>query len=247
MSTSTRTRRSDRRRSPRRRSTPSGSRDCRSQQKTSKAAISCPRCRNWTRSTRSTGITRSSRAGPRKTTLELDLGSVPEAAKTTLFLTGWVYPTDPAISVSIQQAPERAGFGIQPPSLEVPDGQGGWKTASPFIGFPGGKTKTIAVDLTGMLTPGDNRVRIVTSMELCWDQVFFTVDEPAAEVRETPLKLVSADLHFRGCSARVIHPQHGPERYDYSRVDPMIYSSMEGRFTRYGDVQELLTEQDDRW
>ncbi len=26
----------------------------------------------------------------------------------------------------------------------------------------------------------------------------------------------------------------------------MIYSSMEGRFTRYGDVQELLTEQDDR-
>lgn len=181
-----------------------------------------------------------------KTTLELDLGSVPEAAKTTLFLTGWVYPTDPAISVSIQQAPERAGFGIQPPSLEVPDGQGGWKTASPFIGFPGGKTKTIAVDLTGMLTPGDPRVRIVTSMELCWDQVFFTVDEQPAEVRETPLKLVSADLHFRGCSARVIHPQHGPERYDYARVDPMIYSSMEGRFTRYGDVQELLTEQDDR-
>lgn len=181
-----------------------------------------------------------------KTTLELDLGTVPETASTTLFLTGWVYPTDPAISVSIQQAPEHAGFGIQPPSLEVPDGQGGWKTASPFIGFPGGKTKTIAVDLTGMLTPGDARVRIVTSMELCWDHVFFTIDEPAAEVRETPLALVSADLHFRGCSARVIHPQHGPERYDYARVDQMIYSSMEGRFTRYGDVQELLTEQDDR-
>jgi hypothetical protein len=181
-----------------------------------------------------------------KTTLEIDLGAVPEAAKTTLFLTGWIYPTDPAISVSIQQDPVRAGFGIQPPSLEVPDGQGGWKTASPFIGFPGGKTKTIAVDLTGMLTPGDPRVRLVTSMELCWDQIFFTVDEPAAEVRETPLELVSADLHFRGCSARVIHPQHGPERYDYSRVDRMIYSSMEGRFTRYGDVQELLTAQDDR-
>ncbi len=181
-----------------------------------------------------------------KTSLELDLGQVPEKSIVTLFMTGWVYPTDPAISVSIQQDPASAGFGIQPPSLEVPDGQGGWKTASPYIGFPGGKTKTIAIDLTGQLTSNDARVRIVTSMELCWDQVFFTVDEAPAEVRETPLELVSADLHFRGCSARVTHPQFGPERYDYSQVAPMIYSSMGGKFTRYGDVKELLTSQDDR-
>lgn len=181
-----------------------------------------------------------------KTTLELDLGEITEQAQVTLFMTGWIYPTDPAISVSIPQDVVRAGLGIQPPSLEVPDGQGGWKTASPYIGFPGGKTKTIAIDLTGQLTPHDGRVRIVTSMELCWDQVFFTVDEAAVEVRETPLELVSADLHFRGCSARVIHPQHGPERYDYSLAAPMIYSSMGGKFTRYGDVKELLTAQDDR-
>ncbi len=181
-----------------------------------------------------------------KTSMELDLGEVSEKARVTLLMTGWVYPTDPAISVSIQQDPARAGFGIQPPSLEVPDGQGGWKSASPYIGFPGGKTKTIAIDLTGQLAPNDGRVRIVTSMELCWDQVFYTVDEASAEVIETPLELVSAELHFRGCSARVIHPQHGPERYDYSHVDPMIYSSMGGKFTRYGDVKELLTSQDDR-
>ena len=180
------------------------------------------------------------------TAMELDLGPIADQAKATLFLTGWVYPTDPAISVSIQQDPALAGFGIQPPSLEVPDGQGGWKTASPYIGFPGGKTKTIAIDLTGQLASNDGRVRIVTSMELCWDQVFFTVDEAPAEVRETPLELVSADLHFRGCSARVTHLQYGPERYDYSHVDPMIYSSMGGKFTRYGEVTELLTTQDDR-
>ncbi|RLS55413.1 MAG: CRTAC1 family protein [Planctomycetota bacterium] len=181
-----------------------------------------------------------------RTELHLDLGTIPPATPVMLYLTGWIYPTDPAISMSIQENPGRAGLGIQPPSLEVPDGQGGWKLASPFIGFPGGKTKTIAVDLTHLLTPGDSRVRIVTSMELCWDQIFFTMNEPAAEVRETPLELVSADLHYRGCSARILHPQFGPERYDYARVDPMLYSSMEGRFTRYGDVRELLTEPDDR-
>lgn len=181
-----------------------------------------------------------------KTTLELDLGTLPDNAAVKLFLTGWVYPTDPAISVSIQQAPELAGFGIQPPSLEVPDGQGGWKLASPYIGFPGGKTKTIVVDLTGLLAPGDGRLRLVTSMELSWDQIFFTVNEPAAEVQETPLELISADLHFRGCSERVTHPQQGPERYDYSQVGPMIFQKMRGHFTRYGDVRELLTSRDDR-
>ena len=181
-----------------------------------------------------------------RTAMELDLGTVPEKSPVTLYLTGWVYPTDPSISVSIQDDPVAAGFGIQPPSLEVPDGQGGWKVASPYIGFPGGKTKTIAIDLTGQLTPGDGRLRIVTSMELSWDQAFFTVNEAPAEVRETPLELVSADLHSRGCSARIVHPQHGPERYDYSRVEPMIYRSMSGKFTRYGDVQELLTSRDDR-
>jgi hypothetical protein len=89
-------------------------------------------------------------------------------------------------------------------------------------------------------------VRVVTSNEIYWDAAFFTADEEPAEVRETKLPLVAADLHYRGFSKRVKQPDFGPEWYDYEAVEPRpLWPPMLGRFTRYGDVTELLTETDD--
>ncbi|HLQ45329.1 MAG TPA: hypothetical protein VK137_11410, partial [Planctomycetaceae bacterium] len=92
-----------------------------------------------------------------------------------------------------------------------------------------------------------NRLRIVTSMELYWDEMFFTVDEPAAEYTITEQPMLSADLQYRGFSVRLPHPEFGPERYDASQVTQETqWPPMGGKFTRYGDVKELLTEADDR-
>ena len=115
------------------------------------------------------------------------------------------------------------------------------------MGFPGGKTKTIAVDLTGVLAEGDARLRIATTMEFYWDHIFFTADEPAAEIQTTELELVSADLHERGYSKVVPGSHNGPEQFLYDDVsrEPK-WPSMHGQFTRWGDVKELLTERDDR-
>ena len=98
---------------------------------------------------------------------ELDLGplaALPAENRppVTLLLTGWVYPAATSINVALSQ-----GGSIPPPappSLEVPDGNGGWRVAMPFMGFPGGKTKTIAIDLTPHLAAGDSRLRIRTTM-----------------------------------------------------------------------------------
>lgn len=92
-----------------------------------------------------------------------------------------------------------------------------------------------------------NLLRLVTSMELYWDEMFFTVDEPPLEHTLTELPLVSADLQYRGFSARLPHPEFGPERYDATQIttDPQ-WPPMGGKFTRYGDVTELLTDSDDR-
>lgn len=179
------------------------------------------------------------------TTLELDLGEFPADAELVLYLNGWIRPADANLHVRLQQ--DETLPGPQAPRIEIPDGQGGWRELLGYMGYPNGKTKTIAVPLPNEFVNGDHRIRILTSTELYWDQIFFTVNEPDVEVRETTLPLVSADLHYRGVSALIPHPHNGPELYDYSRVatEPRFYP-MEGKFTKFGDVHELLTAIDAR-
>ncbi|MBD3674162.1 MAG: CRTAC1 family protein [Planctomycetaceae bacterium] len=161
-----------------------------------------------------------------------------------LFLTGWVFPTDTSLNIAISQNPEMPR--PQPPMLQVPDQNGDWQTVSPYIGFPGGKTKTIVVDLTDQFLTDDYRVRIVTNMEIRWDHLFFTVDEEPGELEATELELLGANLHDRGFSKRITQPHNQPEFFDYQDVntDP-LWPPMGGNFTRYGDVSELIREGDD--
>lgn len=177
--------------------------------------------------------------------LELDLGHWNNPGKMTLFLTGWLYPTPTSVNIGISQ---NAEFGQpRPPALWVPDASGTWKEIRPFMGFPGGKTKTIAIDLSGVFKAADYRLRIATSQEFYWDEAFVTVDEAPAPTRLTKLDPVSADLHYRGFSARRPVPDFGPDIYDYADCSRIpAWKSMSGLFTRYGDVAELLAQEDDR-
>jgi FG-GAP-like repeat len=183
--------------------------------------------------------------------LELDLGDLLSLPKVeginhlTLFLTGWIYPTNTSINVNLSQRTDLAYPKL--PSLWIPDGSGGWKLAQGFMGFPGGKTKTMAVEIDpSVFPPGDFRVRVVTSAEIYWDDAFFTVNEPAAELSETPLELASAHLHYRGFSQELPRERSAPQLYDYSQVSKApIWAPMQGKFTRYGEVRELLVETDD--
>lgn len=176
--------------------------------------------------------------------LELDLGPISESGPLTLFLTGWMFPTETSISVAVSQNP--ANKQARPPALWVPDAQGEWKEIRPFMGFPGGKTKTIAVDLTGVFAGSDHRLRIATNMQFHWDHAFFAVGETPAEVRMQPVRLESAELHYRGFSNHYWEAGNGPDRYDYSTLLPgPNWPPMQGKFTRYGKVEELLTKTDD--
>jgi hypothetical protein len=177
--------------------------------------------------------------------LELDFGDLGDPRQITLFLTGWVYPTDTAINVALSQNPELPS--PRPPSLWAVDASGRWKEVRPFMGFPGGKTKTIAVDLSDVFTGGDYRVRIATNMEFYWDTVFFTVDESPAETRLTHLDLLGADLHDRGFSRYEHQPNNAPDRYIYEDVSTAPqWPPVAGRFTRYGEVTDLAAASDDR-
>ena len=177
--------------------------------------------------------------------LELALPQARGARRVMLYLTGWIFYGDTSLNVSLSQGarPERPS----PPVLEVPDGRGGWKTALPAMGYPAGKTKTMPIDLSDVLDRSDPRVRIRTNLEIYWDRIAYTVDEEPAATVQTAAPLAAARLFFRGFSRSVREGPDAPHVFLHDDVDRAPrWADMEGLYTRYGDVRELLTAVDDR-
>lgn len=175
-------------------------------------------------------------------TFTFDLGEAP-AAPVRLHLDGWVFPADASLNLAVAQRPD---LPYLPPRLEVETAKG-WEPLLPAMGFPAGKTKTMVVD-TPALPAGASRLRIVTSLWLGWDRVAWTVrpadDEPVIQARLDPRR---ADLRYRGFSEMLRRSPNGPHGYDYQKTtkeSPWI--PFPGRYTRYGDVRELLDVADDR-
>ena len=175
----------------------------------------------------------------------LDLGDAPNDAPVTLFLSGWIFPTDTSINVALFQNP-----GINPsfPSVSVKDETGQWKTVIDMIGLPAGKNKTITVDLTGKFLSDDRHVRIDTDMQIYWDAAFFTVGAQDVPIELTTLNPDSADLHYRGFSEMYRPNPHAPHLFDYQKVTTDAqWRDLAGYYTRYGDVNPLLQEVDDMY
>ena len=175
----------------------------------------------------------------------LDLGNVPKGTPVTLFLRGWIFPTDTSINVALFQNPS-----INPrfPSVAVKDEAGEWKTVIDMIGLPAGKNKTITVDLTGKFLSDDRHVRIETDMQIYWDAAFFTVGTQDAPIEMTPLNPDSADLHYRGFSEMYRPNPHAPHLFDYQKVmTDAQWRDLAGYYTRYGDVTPLLQAVDDMY
>src|SRR6266540_2347197 len=133
-----------------------------------------------------------------------------------LDLTGWIFYADTSINVSLSQG---KALKPLPPVLEVPDGRGQWTVAIPAMGYPAGKTKTMPVDLSGVLNRRDPRVRIRTNLDISWDRIFYTVDEAQAPFRLTRAPLVSANLFFRGFSRMTRETPRGPQVFMHNDVE----------------------------
>src|SRR6202034_869663 len=81
-----------------------------------------------------------------------------------------------------------------------------------------------------------------------WDEIFLTENSNASDVRLTPIDASAANLNFRGFSKVVIDPnRQQPEQFLYDDVRPISnWNPTPGFYTRYGDVQRLVTQTDDR-
>jgi hypothetical protein len=184
--------------------------------------------------------------------LAFDREAVARAPKLRLALTGWFYWSDASANMASARA---LGEAFVPPLLQVPDGQGGWRDATPPIGFPAGKTKTMVVDVTSILDRADPRVRVTTTLRLYWDRIVLAVDGDDAPLTVRELACTGADAWRRGFSAPLdsvppgsAHPRNKPERFDWDvlAAEPR-WNQHPGRYTRYGACRELVDAVDDRF
>ncbi|MBT6270551.1 MAG: hypothetical protein HOI88_09445 [Phycisphaerae bacterium] len=178
--------------------------------------------------------------------VEIDLGQIDATAGVDIIAQGWIRPTDTSINVASSQ-----GSSPTPKALcvSVPDGKGGWKVVLPNGGFPAGKLKTIILEVpAGSFVENDYRVRISTNLEIYWDNILFTTSRAFVDHIDMPIKLLSADLGYMGYPTMSRRDAYSPNIPDYNDINHGTpWRDLEGYYTRYGAVEELLLGVDDRY
>jgi len=175
--------------------------------------------------------------------LTLDLGPLDAKSPLKLLMTGYVN----YFSATSLYAAWQAGVKPISPYAEAQMPDGSWQRIADDVGFPAGLERTIVVDLTGKLPVGARKIRLVTNLEVYWDQVL--VDNQAdAETKTTEVPLALATLHFRGYPKQIDLASPGDLDYDYDRVSLTgPFQHQRGNYTRMGDVTSLLKTVDDRY
>ncbi len=164
-----------------------------------------------------------------------------------LVLTGWIMPTDTSLNIQIDQNPQLPS--PEYPSIWVPeaDEEGGWKKVIPYAGFPGGKTKTIVIDVTDQILRDDPRLRVRTSAQIYWDDAHLAVQDEPAPFKAHDSKLNFAETGHHGFSAKSKPNATSPEIYDYQSASSFAkWPPLAGPLTSFGESLGLVKAWDDK-
>lgn len=172
-------------------------------------------------------------------TLEVDLGDFGDASQVKLLVDHAVVFPNTTAGMALRQT-----FGPRD-KLEVIGADGEW-TQVPLdlaaIPKPGEFRRTDVVDITGIFPTADHRIRMTYLFESYIDRVAVDLTDDAA-VAVTALPLRSAMLGGHGIDS--VTPEDVYEYvYGESNGDRAYFT---GYFTRYGGVQPLLDDVDDRF
>ena len=175
--------------------------------------------------------------------LTLDLGPLDAKSPLRLLMTGYVN----YFSATSLYAAWQAGIKPISPYVEAQRPDGTWMTIPGEAGFPAGLERTIVVDLTGKLPEGTRKIRLVSNLEIFWDQVLID-NNPEAEAHTTEVPLTLATERFRGYPTQIEGKSPGDLDYDYDRVSLTgPFQHQRGSYTRLGDVTALVKGIDDRY
>ena len=177
--------------------------------------------------------------------LTLELGNPPGNNPLRLLLTGYVEYFSATSLYSAWQA------GIAPisPYVEAQLPDGSWQRIDKEMGFPAGLQRTIVADLSHKLPAGSHRIRIVTNLQIYWDQILIdNSPEKPSSVRETEIPLASANLRFHGYPRQIEGVSPGDLSYNYDEVSLTgPFQRQRGNYTHFGDVTPLLAGIDNQF
>ncbi|MCK4341108.1 MAG: VCBS repeat-containing protein [Phycisphaerae bacterium] len=161
-----------------------------------------------------------------------------------LFVNGWIeYPYSQTTFAASQ-----AGVTWQPMKIERRTSDGHWEVIVPDAGAPGGLGRMIAVDLTGKLPDGPCQLRITTNLEIYYDQMFIAADRGTDGLLIRSVPLAGAELRRLGFPLEYSPDGRHPTIYSYDIIAPTSsFKMLGGAYTRYGPVESLLAEFDDRY
>jgi len=156
-----------------------------------------------------------------------------------LLADGWVeYPYSQTNFAAWQ-----AGADYRAPTIEVrrPDGQ--WMVVLEQFGYPAGMPRQMSVPLP-LLPRGACQIRISTNQEIYWDRLAVIFAESCPHVEHHELELELAQLEQTGFPQRTDGAQRLPH-YDYEKRRPFWDTHfLEGFYTRFGSVEELVEAKD---
>jgi hypothetical protein len=159
---------------------------------------------------------------------------------------GWIYPTDSSLNVAISQGNHPRPHGL---ILEVPQPDGGWRAVSDDLGFPAGKNKTVLIPLPKeILQAGERRFRLRTNLEVYWDSLGWAA-AGEGNIATQRAQTMLAELRHRGFSEFSPLDRRKPDLPRYERLSSLgqRWRDLEGYYTRFGDVRELLESVEDRY
>jgi len=176
--------------------------------------------------------------------LELEFGDLNSYVHPILVLNGWVDWADGSTFLAASKETPNGGVF---PYLQVLEPSGEWRTVIPDMGMPSGKPKSIVVDLSGKLSAGERKLRIVTNLCVYWDDIFLAEDDPDAPLRLSSLTMTGANLAYRGFSSSGSDADSPkPTTFIYESWRPTtMWNPTPGMYTREGDVRRLLARTDD--
>jgi Flp pilus assembly protein TadD len=156
-----------------------------------------------------------------------------------LLADGWVeYPYSQTNFAAWQ-----AGADYRAPTIEALRPDGKWEVVLEQFGYPAGMPRQMSVPLPP-LPKGVTQIRISTNQEIYWDRIAVVFAETCPEVEHHELELELAQLEQTGFPKRTDGTQRLPY-YDYEKRRPFWDTHfLEGFYTRFGSVEELVEAKD---